>query len=433
MTGDFNRNGREELLWIRTDQNAGMNTHATFEYISGNWSPVWSNLGGSHVVNSSFDAVYSGTRLIVGDFDGDGGDDILAVPQSGLIKMYKYDNGDFVLHHTIPSGHAVYPYREGLAAGNLDGGSEDELLGHIENGWTTIFKYLNGNFVWFDSDQGTSSVKPYPTGSIRMADVDDDGKDEMIALGNWGTLFNYDNGNFSWAWSTNGSNSFGGWNYPLVSGDVMLFGQLDSDTREEVMFIQRGAAAYWAATLDLQIHPVTGAHSWNWNWTANNANAGVHPYINDWPINAGTSPTSYVMIQAEKWQPHYLLCFRRGTCAPNTKYLVSMYRSEPGANRSADAEAMITATEESEVKEPSSWKIYPNPAKDQVFIEWSDPSEETTIRVYNASGALVLQEAISIESGRAYKLDVSSYPTGVYQVVSSSSAGTQTKQLIITK
>ena len=49
------------------------------------------------------------------------------------------------------------PYRDYFVVGDFDGDGHDDLLGadRDNNGWTTWFRYgANGNWQWVDSDHG---------------------------------------------------------------------------------------------------------------------------------------------------------------------------------------------------------------------------------------------------------------------------------------
>ncbi|MGV8826963.1 MAG: S8 family serine peptidase [Breznakibacter sp.] len=65
--------------------------------------------------------------------------------------------------------------------------------------------------------------------------------------------------------------------------------------------------------------------------------------------------------------------------------------------------------------EQSGWRIYPNPMDTHVFItKSSDLSSSTMVRVYAATGSLVLQQELVAGLGGEFKLDVHHLSTGVY-------------------
>ncbi|NBY40423.1 MAG: T9SS C-terminal target domain-containing protein [Flavobacteriia bacterium] len=63
----------------------------------------------------------------------------------------------------------------------------------------------------------------------------------------------------------------------------------------------------------------------------------------------------------------------------------------------------------------SGFKIYPNPATQELFIETENVSEKTALfKVYDAFGRLV--KAYPLESKAKQKVDISNIPTGMYSV-----------------
>jgi PKD repeat protein len=59
------------------------------------------------------------------------------------------------------------------------------------------------------------------------------------------------------------------------------------------------------------------------------------------------------------------------------------------------------------------YKLYPNPADNEIFIERSEDSENALVKIYDANGKLVFDMEIS---DNPMKIDVSEWNTGVYQI-----------------
>ncbi len=73
--------------------------------------------------------------------------------------------------------------------------------------------------------------------------------------------------------------------------------------------------------------------------------------------------------------------------------------------------------------------MYPNPAYNEVYLKWSN-SEDVSVRIYNTLGKLMFYgKKINLSNG--FKIDVSSFNTGVYFVKLSSNKGEITKKLIL--
>jgi photosystem II stability/assembly factor-like uncharacterized protein len=74
-------------------------------------------------------------------------------------------------------------------------------------------------------------------------------------------------------------------------------------------------------------------------------------------------------------------------------------------------------------------KLYPNPATNEVNLEWNT-ADAVTVRVFNTLGKLMFYSK-NVNLSSIYKIDSSSFESGVYFVKLNSSKGEITKKLII--
>lgn len=74
-------------------------------------------------------------------------------------------------------------------------------------------------------------------------------------------------------------------------------------------------------------------------------------------------------------------------------------------------------------------KLYPNPATNEVNLEWN-VSDVVTVRVFNTLGKLMFYSK-NVNLSNAYKIDSSSFESGVYFVKLNGNKGELTKKLII--
>lgn len=411
--GDFDGDGAEELLWVQTNSNEEW--MAVVEYDNGTWHWKWSNYGAAHAL-----APYR-AHLVVGDFDGDGKDEVLGNDPTGWTTMFHFDNNNWNWGWSDLGNHAIRPYKDKLVAGDFDGDGKDEVLGaDLPNGWTTMFHFDAGNFQWGWTDSGqVHSIRPYRN-DLRVGDFDGDGKDEVLGFHTWATMFHFDNNNWNWGWSTGSSGSFNGWSYPLASSDQAIIGDLDvNDNKEEIMFLQRGPSAAWGVSMDL----MANQSGWNWNWTANNTYAV--PYINDWPIASnGSLHTHYMVVKAEANHPAYVLAFRAYGCTSGHHFLASMYRSTANNNKQQQGTASRRTNmydnsnaDPLQTEEDLNLTIAPNPSGG-LFTVTFDPIKSqaaTMIEVYNQTGQLI-QTKMDITSNQI-ELDLSEQAAGWYVVV----------------
>jgi len=316
--GDFDGDGDEEILAIGSGD--GNNVWMTmFHYQNDEWQWGWSNYGDMSVG----DGIYPyRNNLIVGDFDGDGKDEVLGT--SSWMTMFHFDNDDWHWgwsNYGDPNaGNGIVPYGNNLIVGDFDGDGKDEVLG--TSSWMTMFHFDNDDWHWGWSNYGdpNAGIVPYKN-KLLPGDFDNDGRDELLGLSSWATMFHFENENWQWGWSTYGLNSFGGWTYPLAPSDQVLIGNIDSfDTMDEVFFLQRGPTAGWATTMDFKNNTP------NWRWSS----YGAPPYINFWPLEdlGHGDQANYFLIKALASEPKYL--FARRYCGSSP--VLGMFKALNGVN-----------------------------------------------------------------------------------------------------
>ncbi|EPX58774.1 hypothetical protein D187_003735 [Cystobacter fuscus DSM 2262] len=318
--GDFDGDGAEDILAVST---SGWMT--LFHWHNNDWEWGWSNYGSS----SAGGGIYPyRNNLVVGDFDGDGKDEVLGV--SSWVTMFHFDNGtwNWGWSSNGSTQDQLYAHANGggyLVVGNFDtvnnsGNSpvnKDEILGVNPNGWITLFRFNGSSWDWVWSTYGSTSHGMYGyRSSLRNGgDTNGDGQDEVLGLSGWATTFNFANNGFNWAWSTYGANNIAGVGYPQANSGALLVGNIDQlDSRDEWFFIQKGPSASWATTVDWS------GSQFTWNWSNHNYSPAVS-FIGDWPLanNAGGS-ASYALVRAVAGQPKYLFARR---CKDMRMYVVS--------------------------------------------------------------------------------------------------------------
>ena len=421
-TGDFDGDGSEELLCVGYTANGNSDWITVLKYINNDWEWLWSNYGSSSAGNGIYPYRNS---FIAGDFDGDGKDELLGNILNGWTTMFKFNNGNWnwIWSDNGSSSHPIRPYKDKFYAGDFNGDGRDELFGcDLPDGWTTMFRWNGSNFAWYWSDNGSNhSIRPYRSNMI-AGDFDGDGKAELLGFSSWATLFHFDNSNWQWGWSTYGTSSFNGWTYPIPSTDRILAGNLDSDLKDELFFLQTHSSAAWATTMDLK----NDQSAWNWNWSANPQYSIT--FIDDWSLASnGGSNTKYYLVRAKTNESKYLLSMRK-FC---DNYLVNMYKPIGSSNKSTSigtSENALT-TESVTIESINDISVYPNPAQNTLTISMPNALQyRIEIIDLNGKKIKVLNNAEGLVN-----IDCLDINVGIYLLKVFSSEKIYQKKIVITK
>ena len=403
LVGDFDGDGTEELFCI-----SGVNSWMTvMKYINNNWEWHWSNYGDESAGSGIFP--YR-NNLTVGDFDGDGVDELLGC-NAGWVTIFKYHDGNW---HWLWSNYgntsiSITPYNK-FYAGDFNGDGRDELFGYsAPNGWTAMFRWNGSGFSWVWSDYGsTHAITPYRSNMV-VGDYDGDGKDELLGIGGWNTVFHFDNGDWQWGWSCYGSNDFG----PLspTSPSAFVAGNVDNDVKDELFVLPTRLSSYFGSISSYArlLELANNQSAWNSNWSPSVA------FIDDWPItNSASNITRYYFVKAKANKPAYLLAFRKF----GNNYLVNMYSktnklvvdlSEADERNEVSNEGLAN-----EITVENTIRLFPNPTTGLFSVESSDAAI-VTVQVLSVVGQEVYQKKCP-DGTYHVDVDLTGQKTGVYLV-----------------
>jgi hypothetical protein len=410
-TGDFDGDGTDEIVTVAYHAGSTTDYINVLKFVQGDWTLLWTNNGSSSAGTGIYPYRYN---LIVGDYDGDGKDELLGNDITGWTTLFKFSSGNWqwAWSDNGSTSNAIHPYKAQFYAGDFDGNGKDEILGCDFNGWTTCFGWDGSNFVWGWSDYGgANALKAYRRNMI-AGDFNGDGKTELLGLGASAVMFNFTNNTWNAGWSSNGSNNIAGWAYPFASTDQIMAGNIDSDPKTELMFIQKPGSR--ALTIDFQN-----------NQTGWNSNFQTYSFIGDWNTvdYTGTgSNTHYLMVKARSTDPKYLMAMRK-YCS---NYTVGMYKtSAVGFNYKMD----INGTNINETEVAASVQISPNPAIDEFSVHVNG-SEINQIQIFNLTGAMIYNEANLMKE--MVVINSSTWGNGVYliKVISDNNTSTTAKVII---
>jgi len=217
--GDFDGDGRDDILW---QHDSGVLTE---------WLGQANGGFISNHANSWFQAGTGWDVAGIGDFDGDGRDDILWQHDTGVVTDWLgQPNGQFISNHTNswfqqPAGWDV----AGIA--DFDGDGHSDILWRHESG---VFNYWhgqpNGGFVTNDPDSSFQLVASWNVAGL--GDFDGDGRDDI--------LWQHDSGVLTeWLGQANGgfvSNHANSWFQAGAGWEVADVGDFDGDGFDDILW-----------------------------------------------------------------------------------------------------------------------------------------------------------------------------------------------------
>ena len=236
ITGDFDADGREEVLAVGTN---GWSKVLGFD--EGEWVGAWHN-GGSGAIGGWY--LDPGDRFIAGDFDADGRDEILAIAVNGWSKVLELDGPEWngLWHNNgagVIAGWLFNPGDRFLAA-DFDDDGRDDVLAVATNGWSKVFAFDGANWQdrWHNAGAGRIAGWFLNAGDRFVAgDFDQDGREEVLAIATngWSKVLEYDSANWRDAWHNGGGGTIAGWY--VHPGDQFLTGNFDHDSGDELLAI----------------------------------------------------------------------------------------------------------------------------------------------------------------------------------------------------
>jgi hypothetical protein len=211
-------------------------------------------LGGGLPIGTGWGAY--DTVLAPGDFNGDGGPDLLVRRIDGRLLLYRGNGGGgFATGMGEPIGAGWQDFTALLAPGDFSGDGTPDLLARLPDGRLLLYRG-NGTGGWLPgAPEVGSGWQPF-TALLAPGDFSGDGKPDVIARQADGTLLLY-RGNGSGGWLTGAAEPIGaGWQSftALAAGDFSGDGKPDVIARHPdgrlVMYRGNGAGAWVTGTAE---------------------------------------------------------------------------------------------------------------------------------------------------------------------------------------
>lgn len=433
--GDFNGDGKKnELLCAQDDGN----WISLLQFDGSNWNSLWSNYG--NVIGMSPYRM----NFYVGDFDGNGSDDLLGDDGSatGWVTFFSYENSDWQWKwSTGGNSHPIKDYQK-LVVGDYDGDGKDEILGFkFQYGGCAIFKWSSWNDfaqLW-NRPYGGSGMDELRFDPMISGDFDNDGRDEIASLSSYDYMIDF-NGDFT----TNNDNfiksedratcpayNLNGWALPEAPIDIMFSGNIDNvDNNDEL--VQMSYLGYMQ-TNSLNSNYTTPSCSSIWtshNWADPNASYG--PYLDNFYIPTGTPVNDQgSSFSCNGFARDGILIIRKnclGLCniyySNNDQLNYRQTENNQSANTGSTSQDAIS-------DKGGKMSLYPNPANDQLTVSYefnTATSGTYLLDIYNYSGSLVYQNK---NAGVNTSIDLSNFANGMYTVILTGASEVKRKTFVV--
>ncbi|MBO9700908.1 MAG: T9SS type A sorting domain-containing protein [Sporocytophaga sp.] len=416
--GDFDADGIEELLIGSPLTESASLIMLKYDPVQKDWTTIWSNTSTTGIINLR-------DQLVVGNFDGLIGDEIVGYKSGYATTLFKFNTTTklFESKWSDNPSHPMRPYISKMYAINLNGDTKDEILGcdFGNGGWTTTFEWTGSNFEWRWSDYGVVSSNPFKDyrDNLRIADFDGDGVTEIMIFGSSAIMYQpiyiSSTGKYTWQqkWSSGTTNRIGNWTYPLASTDKIRICNLDGDAKQEILFYSISNSKIMTMDYDNSLQ----------NWTTHYQ---VNSYIGNWPTNPNTGTDSkYLLVKAQTPGIDNLIALRKN-CG---KFDVAMYKPTTSTFNFRTASSADPMSESISIIQEL--MVYPNPSANSFDIDLKNGNLKT-VYIYNSVGDLVYTEN-NIPDGNP-SIHIKTLENGMYLVKVISQDNTEyNSKVLITK
>jgi len=230
--GDFNGDTRDDILWRNT-------SGSIFNFL-GTSNGGFVNNGNSSSVNVSTSWQVAG----IGDFNGDNRDDILWRGDTGVIFNFLGTSNGGVTNNGDNSYVAVDLGWQVAGVGDFNGDGRDDILWRNATG--NIFNFLgtaNGGVINNGNNSSANLGSDWKVSGI--GDFNGDGRDDILLRNDNGAIFDFlgqSNGGFA----SNGNNSFAS---VSNSWHVEAIGDFNADGRDDILWRNdNGTILNWLGT-----------------------------------------------------------------------------------------------------------------------------------------------------------------------------------------
>ncbi len=242
-SGDFDGDGVDQLLLI--DWPAG--EMAVLGWAGSDWVEDGSNAATPGWIDLW--AMDAGDAYVVGDFDGDGRDDLAAFSDTGWSQLMFWNGAgfDFVYGNDAHLGQVGLWYMapdDTWLAGDFDGDGVDDLVAISTDGWFHLMRFDTATWDWSWTWGAYGQVGLWylaPDDRWVVGDWDGDGADELIAIASSGWIhrMHWDGTDWVWDWGNDGNGRIALRDAAWASGWVP--GDFYADGRDDLLIVDTAA------------------------------------------------------------------------------------------------------------------------------------------------------------------------------------------------
>ena len=265
--GDVDADGRSDTVW----RNANGDVYLSLTYPDGAFYFQWSS-GFVARVDSSW------TIAGMGDFNGDGRDDILWRHTSGIVTDWLSNGGYVFTNNHANTGQGVPTDWQIAGTGDFNGDGRDDILWRHSSGMvTTWLGQINGGFV--NNHSSSAQQVPIDWQIVGVGDFNGDGRDDILWRHSSGLVTDWlgqSNGGFVNNHANSARPSTENWN-------VWGTGDYNGDGRHDILWrTANGSVTDWlgqtngsfADNVSIANYPLP----FNWSIEPNPAGVGAWDY-----------------------------------------------------------------------------------------------------------------------------------------------------------